>query len=124
MMNKDLVLDVTKRVIISSLFIIGIMTFIFNEPKSIILGYIFGSIISILGFKLLHTTIERAITMSPGKATGYSTAHYMTRYLIYGVVLAVAALADYLNFMATFLGIMMVKIVILLSAVFDKRFQR
>lgn len=123
-MNKDLVLNVIKRVIISSLFIIGIMAFVFKEPKSIILGYIFGSTISILGFKLLHNTIERAITMPPGKASGHSTSQYMIRFIIYGVVLAVAALADYLSFLATFMGIMMVKIVIIVSAVFDKKFER
>lgn len=123
-MNKDLVLSVIKKIAISSLLIIGITAFVFKEPKPIILGYTFGSIISVLGFKLLHNTINRAITMSPGKANAYSMSRYMIRYIIYAIVLSVSALADYLNFPATILGLMMVKFVILISAVFDKGFQR
>lgn len=123
-MNNDLVFKVVKRTAIISLLIIGITAFVFKEPKPIILGYIFGAIISILGFKLLHNTINKAVEMTPGKATAYSTAHYMVRYFIYFIVLGVAALADYLNFPAAILGLLMVKFVILGSGIFDKDFQR
>ncbi len=98
--------------------------FVFKNPKPIVLGYIFGTIISILGFKLLHNTINKAVDMPPGKATAYSTVHYMLRYFIYFIVLGVAALADYLNFPAAILGLLMVKFVILGSGVLDKDFQR
>lgn len=123
-MNNDLVLKLAKRVIIVSLFIIGIIVFTFKEPKPIMLGYIFGTIISILGFKLLNNTINKAVNMSPGKANAYSTMHYIARYTIYFLVLGVSALADYLNFPATVLGLMMSKFVIIGSAVFDKEFQK
>lgn len=123
-MNNDIVFKVTKRVAIISLLIIGISFFLFKEPKPIIYGYIFGAIISILGFKLLNNTINKAVGMTPGKATAYSTVHYMLRYLIYFIVLAVAALADYLNFPAAILGLLSVKFIIIGSAVFDKDFQR
>ncbi|WP_353093731.1 ATP synthase subunit I [Tissierella praeacuta] len=123
-MNNDLVFKVAKRVCILSLFIIGISFFIFKEPKPVILGYVFGAIISILGFKLLHNTINRAVEMPPDKATAYSVVHYMLRYLIYFVVLSVAILADYLNFFAAVLGLFMVKFVIIGSGIFDKDFNR
>ncbi|WMM24243.1 ATP synthase subunit I [Tissierella sp. MB52-C2] len=123
-MNNDIVFKVTKRVAIISLLIIGISFFLFKEPKPIIYGYIFGAIISILGFKLLNNTINKAVDMTPGKATAYSTVHYMLRYLIYFIVLAVAALADYLNFPAAILGLLSVKFIIIGSAIFDKDFQR
>lgn len=123
-MNNHLVFKVVKRTSIISLFIIGIAAFVFKNPKPIVLGYIFGTIISILGFKLLHNTINKAVDMPPGKATAYSTVHYMLRYFIYFIVLGVAALADYLNFPAAILGLLMVKFVILGSGVFDKDFQR
>lgn len=123
-MNNHLVFKVVKRTSIISLFIIGIAAFVFKDPKPIVLGYIFGTIISILGFKLLHNTINKAVDMPPGKATAYSTVHYMLRYFIYFIVLGVAALADYLNFPAAILGLLMVKFVILGSGVFDKDFQR
>lgn len=123
-MNNDLVFKVAKRVSILSLFIIGISAFAFKDPKPIVIGYIFGAIISILGFKLLHNTINKAVEMTPSRASGYSMVHYFLRYIIYFVVLGVAALADYMNFPATILGLIMVKIVIMLSGIFDKDFYR
>lgn len=122
MMNNDLVFKITKRTVIISLFFIGIMTFVFKEPMPIIQGYIFGTIISILGFKLLHNTINKAVEMTPGRASSYSMVHYFLRYIIYGVVLAVSALANYLNFPATLLGLLMVRFIILGSGILDKNF--
>ena len=124
MMNNDLVFKLTKRTAIVSLFIIGIMAFMFKEPKPIILGYIFGTIMSILGFKLLHNTINKAVEMSPGRASGYSMVHYFLRYIIYFVVLGVSAMANNLNFPATLLGLLMIKIMIIGSGIFDKNFQK
>lgn len=124
MNTNDLVLKVTKRVTIASLIIVGFFFFIFKQPRPIILGYLFGTIISILSFKLLHNTINKAVNMSPGKASAYSSVHYVLRYFIYFVVLSVSALADYLNFPATILGLLMVKFIILGSGIFDKDFYR
>lgn len=123
MMNNDLIFRLVKRTVIISLFIIGIMIFTFKESDPIIFGYIFGTIISILGFKLLHNTINKAVEMTPSRASSYSMVHYLLRYIIYGVVLGVAALADYLSLPATLLGLLMIKIVILGSGIFDKNFE-
>lgn len=123
-MNNDIVIKVTKRVTLVSLLIIGVSFFLFKEAIPIIYGYIFGTIISVLGFKLLSNTINKAVSMTPSKATTYSIVHYMLRYLIYFIVLAIAALADYLNFPAAILGLLSVKFMIIASAIFDKNFQR
>lgn len=123
-MNNNLVFKVIKRTAIVSLLIIGISAFVFKDSKPIILGYIFGAIISILGFKLLHNTINKAVEMTPSRASAYSMVHYFLRYIIYFVVLGVAALADYMSFPATVLGLIMIKIVIMVSGIFDKDFYR
>lgn len=123
-MNNNLVFKVIKRTAIISLLIIGISAFVFKDSKPIILGYIFGAIISILGFKLLHNTINKAVEMTPSRASAYSMVHYFLRYIIYFVVLGVAALADYMSFPATVLGLIMIKIVIMVSGIFDKDFYR
>lgn len=123
-MNNNLVFKVIKRTAIVSLLIIGISAFVFKDSKPIILGYIFGTIISILGFKLLHNTINKAVEMTPSRASAYSMVHYFLRYIIYFVVLGVAALADYMSFPATVLGLIMIKIVIMVSGIFDKDFYR
>ena len=112
-MDNQLVYKIIKRVIIVYLCIIAILIFLIKGFKPIVLGFTFGTIISILGFKLLHNTINKAVSMSPDKAVMYSTVQYLLRYIIYFVVLSVGAIADYLNFPATILGLLMVKFVIL-----------
>lgn len=121
-MNNDIIIKVYKRVLVVSFFIMGVSFFLFKNPKPIVLGYIFGVIISMLGFKLLDNTINKAIKMTPEKANAYTVVHYMLRYLIYFVVLSISAIADYLNFLATILGILIIKFVIIFSSIFDKDF--
>lgn len=123
-MNNKLILQIGKRVMIIVLLLSGIFAFAFKEPKAIILGLVFGSIISLLSLKLIDNTISKAVKMSPSKATGYTIAHYLARYIIYFIVLLVAAAADYLNLLSTLGGLFTVKFVIIFSSIFDKNFQR
>lgn len=106
------------------LLISGISAYVFKEPKPIILGLVFGSIISILSFKLMDNTITKAVNMPPGKATGYTVTHYFARYIIYFFVILVAAKAEYLNLLSTIGGLSAVKFIIIASAIFDKNFLR
>lgn len=119
----DLVLKkIYIRTLIVSFFIIGISLFMFNEPKEIIQGYVFGTIISVLGFLLIERTVKRAIKMNPAKASGYTMLHFFLRYTIYFTVLVISAIADYLNFSATVLGLLIIKLTIIFSTFFDKNF--
>lgn len=117
--DKNLSYAIIKRTIVYSLFAIGVMFFAFQNPKPLVLGFVFGTSISILGFKLLESTINNAIMKSPKGAYRYTLINYFVRYLIYGIVLMVAALADYLNFPTTVIGLFMIKIVIITSTVYD-----
>lgn len=110
---------VIKRTIIFSLIIIGLMLIGLREPKPYVLGFVFGTSISILGFKLLEKAIEKAVTMESSKAYNYSVSHYFIRYFIYAIVLIIAAKADYLSFLLTVLGLFMIKIVIIISTLYD-----
>ncbi len=121
-MNNDIVFKIIKRGVFVSLIFIGISFFLFKKPMPIINGYIFGSFISILSFKLLHNTINKVISMPPGKASAHSMIHYTIRYIIYFMVLSIAALAPYLNLIATILGLFMVKNIIIVSTILDKDF--
>lgn len=122
-MNNDIIIIIYKRVLYISLFIVGLSLILFSKPYSIVLGYFFGVIICILMLKLLDNTINKAVRMSPAKASGYSMFHYFLRYFIYFIVLCVAAIADYLSFPATVIGLLMVKLVIFMSTLFDKNFK-
>lgn len=122
---KDLVLKkIYKRALLISFLIIGISFFLFDEPIIIIQGYVFGAIISVLGFILMENSIKRAVKMDPGRASRHTMFHYLLRYLIYTMVLIIAVTADYLNFPSTVLGLLIVKITILLSTFFDKNFMK
>lgn len=123
-MKEDTITKVYKRTLIFSFIIMGFSFFIFKNPKPIVLGYLFGLIISMLSFKLLESTINRAVRMTPARASGYTTVHYILRYIIYFIVLSVAVIADYLNFPATVLGILMIKITIIISTALDKEFTK
>lgn len=121
-MNKDIIMKVYKRTLIISFIIMGFMFFIFKNPKPIVLGFIFGLVISMVSFKLLDVTINNAVDMTPRRAQRYTFIHYTLRSLIYLIVLTVTIVADYLNFPAAVLGILMVKFTIIFSNIVDKNF--
>lgn len=121
-MNKDLLFKVSKVVVALSLFIVGFMAFLFKNPKSIILGYIFGVLINILSFYLINDSANKLIMMEPSKAKRRAHSNYLFRYLIYFIVLLISALADYLNIFATFFGLNMIKIAIYILIIIDKDF--
>lgn len=117
--NNNVSTLIIKRTIVYSLFIIGIIFIGFKEPKPLVLGYIFGASIGILGFKLLETTINKAVTMTPKRATYYALSQYLIRYFIYGIVLTISVLADYLSFVTAVIGLLMIKIVIITYTIYD-----
>lgn len=121
-MNNKLVFKVAKRAIVLVLLIVGIFAFIFKNPKPIIMGMIFGSLISILNFKLLDNTINKAVRMQPSRATAFTISHYFARYIIYFIVMMIASKADYLNLISTIAGLFIVKFVIVGSNIVDKNF--
>lgn len=123
-MNNDIIIKVYKRTLIFGFIIMGISFFVFENPKPIVLGFLFGLIISMLSFKLLDSTINSAVTMTPRRAQRYTFIHYTFRSIIYLAVLIVSIVADYLNFPATVLGILMVKFTIIVSNIIDKDFTK
>lgn len=124
-MNKKMYDDdklsytIIKRILVYALIIVGIILVGFKEPKPLVLGFIFGTSIGILGFRLLELTIKKSLTMTPRRASMYSMGQYLIRYFIYAIVLVIAVLADYINFLTTVLGLSMIKIVIITYTVYD-----
>lgn len=123
-MNLDLVKKIFRRVLLWS-GPICILIFLFSgNVKASILGYVFGVIISMLVFLLLKESVEKSVRLDPDKASRYATGQYFVRMLIQGVVLIIAAKADYLSFLTVVLGLLMVKIVITLSSILDRDYLR
>lgn len=122
-MNKtyELQVKVIKRVLILLCGLIVLAFFTSKSPKAWLLGYVFGGLIGILNFLHLGKTIERAVTMNPGKAQGYTSSRYMLRYITTGVVIVVSLRANYLNGFATIIGLLLVKIAIFSTHLFDSK---
>ena len=123
-MIKDLLAKISKVVVLLSIIIVSLMALLFKESKPLIMGYIFGAIMSILSLYLINDSINRFIRMEPARATKNARMNYFIRFIIYAAVLIVSALADYLNIFTTLLGLTMVKNSILLLNFMDKDFYK
>ncbi len=121
----DLVLSIVKKTI-TILVILIIAAFIFfEEPMTWFYGYIFGGAIGILNFMLLAKTMEKAVEMSPHKAQGYATVNYFIRFGITGVVIIIALKADYIKALAVIVGLVLIKLIILVTNLFsDKEYYK
>lgn len=123
-MNKDLLVKISKTVVFLSFFILVLMAILVKESMPLIRGYIFGALISILSLYLINDSISRLVGMEPVRAKRNARKGYLIRFLIYGAVLAIAALADYLNIFTTLLGLTMVKNSIVFLSLTDKDFYK
>ena len=82
-------------------------------------GLLFGTLISLLNFRLLYLTLDRAVTMTPGKAQKYVTARYLVRYALIAAVLLVSIKSTDINALGTVIGLLMIKPVILKQNLFN-----
>lgn len=92
-----------------------------NEPLRWTYGFIFGGFIGILNFMQLARTVEKAVKMNPGSAQAYASISYFIRFVIMAVVLIVSLKADYINALATVIGLLSIKFIILVTNMFDDR---
>lgn len=118
-LEKNTNQEIIKRVIALALILIGIIFFVFSNPKPYIYGLIFGTTINILNFRLMSLTLEKAVTKRANRIKGYVMGNYIIRYIIYGVVLYISVIADYISFVTVVIGFLMVKIIIISDAFCD-----
>jgi len=69
-------------------------TIILKDKFNFIKGIVFGTLITILKLKLLHNSLNKAVTMSPKKAHKYMIINYFIRYFITAIVLFSAAITS------------------------------
>lgn len=119
-MINNVVIKITKFLASISLIVIGIMALIIKDSKPIILGYIFGALVSILSLALISSSADRIVAMKSSKAQRYAFLGYFTRLLIYIIVLIISYKAEYLNIFSAFIGLNMVKITIILMTFLKK----
>ncbi len=99
---------------ILSVFIIVILP----DPKKHVYGLVFSTLITILNFRLMCISIEKAICMSQKKIRAFIATNYGIRTFIYGIVLAIAFIADYLSFYTAIIGLFSIRIIIFIDVFF------
>lgn len=103
---------IIKITIALTLFLAILMFFIATDPKAMITGLAFGTVFSILNFRLLHLTLQKSLAMTPNKARSYVTSRYILRYAIAGTMLYVAITNENIHVLGAILGLLIIKGVI------------
>lgn len=121
----DIQVKIVKYTLIIMILIAAAAFMSFQEPRPFIYALIFGTLISILNFRNLALTLEKAVTMNPGHAQVYTSSKYFIRFFINAVVIFVSIKANYLNVLGAVLGLFTIKFVIigtnLFTILFSKR---
>ena len=116
----DISKGIVKCVLVLDLIIIGILLATATFNKAAVLGLLLGSVFSIINFRLLAITIEKAVEMDPGRAQMYAGTRYMVRLLITGIIVLLALKAPYLNVITTLVGLFLSKIAALYVGIRSK----
>ena len=119
MIGENIFITILKRSLI--VMIIGILAILIlaSEPNSYIYGLLFGMVINILNFRLMSLSVKKALTLNLGKAQMYAVGNYLVRYMIYGIVLYVAATAEYIDLLMVIVGFFTVKLIIISDTFYD-----
>jgi hypothetical protein len=123
---RALTKDILKWVILLSVLASVVFILFFrSDALALILGLAFGASIGMLGFIDLSQTLQRAVKKSPEKAQSYTVRKYFIRFIINGVVIFIAVVAPYLNVIGTVLGMLLIKMSIMITNLFnDKQFYK
>ena len=102
----------TSRIMLRAIIFMLILCvpFLFTDnPKPYIFGLLVGGNINVLLFKLHYLNLLSLVERNSKSANVGAVFNYFIRYLITGIVLAVSAKADYMNFWTTALGFLMIR---------------
>lgn len=120
MLGKENIVEIIiKRTLVLLVILLGIIFIFVKNPKPYAQGLVFGTLVGILTFLLMGKSVERAVSLSPDRAYAYTVRQYFLRMFIYGLVLVIGALADYLSFFTVALGLLMIKTVIIALTIID-----
>ena len=117
MLGENIFKDIVKRsaifLIVGIIVIIAVTSIKSIDPKPYIYGLAFGVIINVLNFRLMSLSIKKSLKLNLGTAQKYTVGNYLVRYVIYGIVLYIAAVADYIDLLSVIVGFFTVKLIII-----------
>lgn len=102
---------------------LGLMLFGFwaSDPLFFVLGVLFGGAYSILNFRFMQLTFDKAMKMPSARAQKYVQTRYFLRYLLTGVVIYAAIINPWVNIVGVLLGLIAVKISVLINTTVSKK---
>lgn len=109
---------VTTWALVLTFFTTILLFLIMKNPKPFALGFLVGGLVSVLNFRLMVMTLNKAIRRSAGNAVTVVSSNYYLRYLIYGLVLIIAVKGS-MNYVAVAAGFLVVKAVVIISVTLD-----
>lgn len=117
--SKKTIQTVTIRSFWLTIIIVGAMFFFLKEPRSYVLGYMIGALVSIINFRLLSLSLIRAINNAKTSVRVFSFG-FLLRYTIYGIVLILSVHEKSINLITLIAGFLVVKIVVMLGVNFQR----
>ncbi|MBA1334063.1 MAG: hypothetical protein HPY66_1547 [Firmicutes bacterium] len=112
--TRDLNRSITAKVFI--LYILAApLALVLPDFTGMFAGLTLGVLFSVLNFRLLSLTLERAVRMEPRRAAAYAAYRYAFRYFLTGGVLYLSIVKDHINIVGTIIGLLLIKLVILVN---------
>lgn len=116
--SKDFTIPYIKIAILLTL-INSIILYIIFRDKSLILGHLVGTSVSILFFRLIYENAKKVLDKGYKGAKISTRINYFIRYIFYGIILLVSYKNPNTNFYTTALGLFMIKFSIIIKSFFD-----
>ena len=115
---------VTMGIPIFDAVVIVLLMMISKFSMPMLIGIIFGSVIAILNFRLLASSLEKAVDLPPGKAQAYTGVRYMIRLTITAAALIVSIKNPNLHIIGTAIGLISTQVVIFVKTLITSKFKR
>ncbi len=114
-------LQMAKRFLFLYLLLVAVLLFMGNWAGAY--GLTFGTIMALLNFFLLASTLEKSMHMEPQKARFYVTFQYFIRYGVFFLVIIIAMMRADMHYAWAVAGLLIPKAVILVGNLYSFRKQ-
>lgn len=102
-----------------TLVIAAVLYFVFDQYIAV--SFALGSLISLMAMSMLLKSSNRVLDSDETQAKKIATKSYAVRYMLYAMILVVAAVMPNLEVLATAAGLFSFKICLYISLIIQKR---
>ncbi|KXZ40529.1 ATP synthase I chain [Alkalithermobacter thermoalcaliphilus JW-YL-7 = DSM 7308] len=106
----DVFVKVAKTVFSLNIIAILIVLILHKFSLEFLYGLMFGSLFSLLNFRLISIALEKAIFMDESSAQIYVFTRYIIRMIITSIIILISIKAQHISLLGTILGLLMPKL--------------